>query len=633
VRTLVSRRFGARLSGPLLYLAVAIGSGFSAYWTVFTQFAAYDDFGFYTHSLRLFSEGEALYDQVWTGYGPFFYELWTAVFGLAGQTFSTDSGGVAFVILWLVTSLVLGVSCQRLTGRLAIGVIVQLLSFTLLRELAVEPMSANGLVCLLLALSVAVVSFLLPRRPRAALVTLGALVAALALTKINVGAYAAAAVVYAMVIALPAFRRNSALRWAASLALVAVGPVVISRNLAHTWGQRYAVLVAASALAIVLTVEIPKPRDAADDVNARRWVTWLLSGFAACAIVVVGIILGLGTSLSAFLQETVLVPFHLTRAFTLPLRLRAAGVPWALGMVAAAWIVRRIRARSPQKHPGVLGAVGRIAVALVIWFSIVGYPVAFRVTFVLAVALAWVAAIPSSRDDERVQTRFARVLLPALAVLQTMIAYPVAGSQVLFGALLPLVCGAVCFADGLSDLEMWQAARRTHARGRYAPRTTGALTVAIAIFLSLHYVVLPSDGLHDRYNENRALPFAGASRLHLPAERVEGLASVVALLRQHCSSVVSMPGMYSFNLWSERPTPSGLAAEPFWNLLTHLQEHTALARARAAHGLCAVYSYPLTQFWDNGAPLPQTPLVKFIEFHFTTIGVFLGTYAVRVRSS
>ncbi len=631
----VNRRSLDRLA-PLAYVIVLVGSAFAAYWAMFSEFAPYDDSGYFIHSIRLFSQGQPLYDRVFTDYGPFSYELWAAVFAIAGHTVSTDSGRLAVVGLWLLTSLVLGISCQRLTGRLALGVVVQALSFTVLIALNAEPMHASGVVCALFAATIALVSFVLPSRPRAAFLTLGALVAALGLTKVNIGGFAGIAVAYATVMALPALWRHDLLRWLAAAALVAVGPVLMWSNLTQQWAQNYAILAVAGGTALIL---VSDTSDATNDVKeaASQWVVWLLTGFFACAAVVVGIVLALGTSLGALVRETVVVPMHQGNAFTLPISLTGDVIYWAVGAVAVAWVVRRMRARSGITHrPGLVGALGRVFAALGIWFSIVAAdPLNIspeNANFALAIVLAWVAAIPSTRDDGSLQGRFARLFIPSLAVLQALMAYPVAGTQLMFGSLLFLVCGAICFADGWSDLEAWGSAQSI-PDGALAPRTVMvALATALAVAFSFQYVERPMEFWGDAYATNPSLRIAGATRLHLPAARASALEQITALLRARCRSVITLPGLLSFNLWSGLPAPSGLTAEPFWHLLSASQELAALASARAATGLCAVRNDELAASWDNGKPPPQTPLVRFIDEEFTPIAQYEG-YVVSVRRS
>ncbi len=613
---------------PLAYLLVLIGSAFTAYWQMFDQFARYDDSGFFIHSIRLFSQGQALYDRVWTDYGPFSYEVWAAVFGLLGQTVSTDSGRLAVIVVWLLTSLLLGVSCQRLTGRLSIGVAVQVLSFAVLKALTYEPMHASGVACALFGVAVVTISFLLPGRPRAALLILGAIVAALALTKINIGGFAAIAVAYAIVMTFSALRRVVPLRRLAAIALVAVGPVLMSGNLSQRWAQEYAILAMAGAAALVLVSDFAEDPECDDADEARRWIAWLLIGFAACAAVVIGIVLAAGTSLGAMFQETVTVPLHQAHAFTNAIALPVGSVFWAVVAVIVAAVIRHRRAdfRRPRE-PELAGALGRILVALAIWLSIT-----VTRNFAFAITLAWVAAIPSSRDDGSLQGRFVRLLLPSLAVLQTLVAYPVAGTQVGFGSLLLLVCGAVCFADGWSDLEEWGAAEGT-VDSFFAPRRMmPVLTTALVVALAFLYVVRPMQSSHSAYAANPALPIAGATRLHLPAAQSTAFTHITKLLQARCLSVITLPGMLSFNLWSGLPAPSGMTAEPFWHLLDAAQERTALASARAAPKLCSVSNKHLAAFWDNGQALPRVPLVRFIKQDFTPIARYEGGYVVSVRS-
>ena len=628
-RALASRIPMKRL-GPLVYLLITVASAFVAYWAMFSEFAPYDDSGFFIHSIRLFSEGHTLYNQVFTDYGPFSYEVWAALFGLTGHVISTDSGRLAIVALWLLTSLALGVSAHRLTGRLTIGIIVQVLSFSVLSALTAEPMHASGIVCALFAAVALDLSFLLPRHTRAGLISLGAIVAALMLTKVNVGGFAAIAVAYATVVTLPALSRVAALRWLAGASIVAIGPILMYGDLDQQWAQNYAILAVAGGLAVVITTASPIWRNTSQ-ASAGEWVRWLAGGFVVCALLVVGVVLALGTSPGALVQETVIVPTHQGTAFTLPISLTGDIVYWAVGAVAAAWVVWRLRVDAggtPASSP--VGGTLRILAALGIWLSIVAVdPLNIspeNANFALAMTVAWVAAIPSSRDDGSVQGRFVRIVIPTFAVLQALMAYPVAGTQVPFGSLCFLLCGAVCFADGWSDLEVWSAARSVRA-----PRTVIlGLAAALAVALTFQLIVRPIEFWGDAYAANPHLPIAGATRLHLPAAQVSTFSQITQLLRSRCRTVITLPGLLSFNLWSGLPAPSGLTAEPFWHLLSHSQAHAALAAAKAAPGLCAVRNDQQAANWGNGTPPPQVPLVKFIEQDFTPIAQYEG-YVVSVR--
>jgi hypothetical protein len=624
----VQGRVARRWLAPVVYGAVLAGSAFAGYWAMFSEFAPYDDSGWFINSIRLFNEGHALYDHVFTYYGPFSFELWRGVFLLAGHGVTTDSGRLAIVVLWLFTSLLIGVSCQRLTGRLSIGVIAQVLSFNLLTVLNKEPMHASGVVSALLAISVAIISLLQAGRVPWGLIALGALVAAAVLTKINVGGFYAIAVLYALVMTWPSLRRLLALRWLVALCLVGVGPVLMLRNLSHQWTQDYAILAAASALAVVLMTSAAADADAGGAQEALRWARWLLAGFVGCAVVLIAVVLALGSSPGALFESIIIVPTRQASVFTAPAALSRAVVVWAAIWLVAAWLVRRLWASSRLgvSRPEPLGALGRILAAVAIWLSTVTSD-----PLQIALPLLWISAIPSTRDDGSAHVRFVRILIPVLAVLQGLQAYPVAGAQTKVGSLMFIVCGAVCFADGWSDLEAWRA--RSGVEGLRSLRTLmGVLAAVLAAALVLAYVARPAKNWSDTYSANRRLPIAGASYLRLPAPQVVTFTRITNLLRARCHSVISLPGLLSFNLWSGLPGPSGLVGEAFWHEMSATQQLEALAAAKATPGLCLVRNDYLAAKWGRGTPPPQVPLVVYMKRDFVPIARYEG-YVVAVRRS
>src|SRR5262249_57652057 len=84
--------------------------------------------------------------------------------------------------------------------------------------------------------------------------------------------------------------------------------------------------------------------------------------------------------------------------------------------------------------------------------------------FAVAAALAWIVAVPRS-DDARPWGAFARVFVAELAVLQLLHVYPVASEQQAPGALMLVVAGGICVADGLAGLRRESAEVRCAVRG------------------------------------------------------------------------------------------------------------------------------------------------------------------------
>ncbi|HXS33100.1 MAG TPA: hypothetical protein VN758_04910, partial [Solirubrobacterales bacterium] len=67
-----------------LYSLVALAAAIAAYFAIFTQFSSGDDEGTLLVSLNAFSHGQTLYSDVYSPYGPFYYELFGGFFSLTG---------------------------------------------------------------------------------------------------------------------------------------------------------------------------------------------------------------------------------------------------------------------------------------------------------------------------------------------------------------------------------------------------------------------------------------------------------------------------------------------------------------------------------------------------------------------
>jgi hypothetical protein len=599
---------------------------------MFSQYHIYDDEGYHLWSLRLFADGHSLYNSVFAYYGPFHYELWGGLSRLIGVSFSTDSGRAVAMALWLGISFVLGVTTGRLTGRLSLALIVQVLSFHALTGFAREPMYPGDTALLVVCALLATAAFALRAQPRIALTLIGASTGAVLLTKVNVGGYVLIAVGYAAVMSVPRLPLRGLVRVGAVAAIVLVGPAVMATTLDTPWTQRYAFLVAASAVALVLVTTRAHGDDEVVEATSSCWVAWIVSGLVGSVAVVIGVILALGTALRALLDSIVVTASHQANAFASPLSLDVTAFVLPMVAIGVAYVVRIAHSTTITQRR--LGALLRVAAGLALWFSVVGSAGVTPTTprYVIGLPLVWVAAVPSSRDDGTPVGRFVRVLVPALALLQTLIAYPVASTQVTYGSVLLLVCGAICVADGWHDLQMMGLTGPLQLR---LPSwvTMSTTTAILATALGVGYIANSARTARHSYNSEEALPFPGASDLRVPHPEAVQFTNIVKTLRARCQTVITMPGMLSLNMWSGLPAPSGLTQEPWWAILSPVQLASSLQSARAASGLCLVRNDVLVNFWlrhSASQQLPQIPLVRFLERDFVSVARY-GHYTISVR--
>src|SRR4051812_47868311 len=102
-----SRHGGALVASArvLCFAAVAAFLAFAGYKRLFIWFAPWDDEGYMLVSLDSFHGGGRLYDEVYTSYGPFYFESMDAIFRLGGLAITHDHGRLVSLAVWVAVSL------------------------------------------------------------------------------------------------------------------------------------------------------------------------------------------------------------------------------------------------------------------------------------------------------------------------------------------------------------------------------------------------------------------------------------------------------------------------------------------------------------------------------------------------
>ncbi len=87
-----------------LYALVAAAMVVAADLAIFTVFQPYDDEGTLLVTLNAFTHGAPLYKDVYTEYGPFYYELFGGLFALSGHAVTTDASRTIVIVIWVSTA-------------------------------------------------------------------------------------------------------------------------------------------------------------------------------------------------------------------------------------------------------------------------------------------------------------------------------------------------------------------------------------------------------------------------------------------------------------------------------------------------------------------------------------------------
>jgi hypothetical protein len=607
-----------------IYALVAIAATITAYFYLFTQFAPYDDEGTVLVTLKAFVGGETLYKDVYTPFGPFYYELFGGLFSLTGLDVTTDASRSIVLLIWVGSSLLFGLAVQRLSGRVALGVAAMLVAFSVIFILTQEPMHAQVLAILLLSIFTAIAAAVDTRRLVWAGGICGALLAGLVLTKINLGVYAVAAVFFAAVLGVQPLYRRWWVRWPVIIAFLALPFAATARDLSSELIRNFALIevLAATAIAVASFSLRRAPVEGGED----RPLSWLLSaagGFVLAFAAILLVIFATGSTPADVYDGVITQALRIRDVNPAPLGFPGAVIDWGIAAVAAASLVAWFRWRGDAESP-LWSGILRGAAGLAIWFSITqtaplslgpdpGNP------DVVAMMLAWVAVIPPAGVVESAQKRFVRVLLPALAVAEVLQTYPVAGSQMRIAAVMFVAVGGICLADSLTSFKAWSAARGAASLQRFGAVASVAI-VALAAKFAIDGVVTPGITRAIAYNEQKALPFPGAGNLRLPEAEAEEYSRVVELLRENrCTEFIGYANVDSLYLWSEIDPPRPSAPSAWMLALDEDQQNRILRQMRATPRPCAVRNEAVAGGWLAGRPHPDTPLVRYIFDEFTVV--------------
>jgi len=243
----------------------------------------------------------------------------------------------------------------------------------------------------------------------------------------------------------------------------------------------------------------------------------------------------------------------------------------------------------------------------------------------LALPLAWMAALGPRDDVDNPTGAYPRLLLPALAVVGSLQIYPVAGTQVSLAAMLLLPVGAICISDGVRQLRLGSAALASI--GKVADWLTPGVFLASAAALVLFAVTTLSE-----FSSLTPLALPAAESLRVPAQKGAELRALVAAIDQDCTSFITFPGMNSFYFWTGQIPPADVSSEVWWLVLDNSEQQTLVDHLQDKPRLCVVKNQQVIDFWAEGRQVPSRPLVEYIDANFVDSGSY-GDYVLLVRRS
>jgi hypothetical protein len=595
----------------LLFLSVA--SAPAAFYRMFTGFAAWDDEGMMLMTVKQYLDGAKLYQEITSGYGPVYYFFNGFVHSIVGAPVNHEGVRLTSVAVWMLSALVFAWIVFRLTGSLAIASVVHVLTFRGLAFFQNEPGHPQEL-CIIL-LSGLLVGGLLAARPRyqwIAMILVGMMPAGLLCIKVNIGIFTIIAATLAIIYHLPLNRFVRLARITVGLAALVLPFALMKVHFDDSSARVYCCVVTAAVAALLVCLRSPEP-------GSLSWKNgWIaLASFAITLTTVFAALWAQGIPVRSTVSALVISHINLNvsqRFWYLAAELGWPWIFWALGSLIASWAVTRKLIHGSKQVDNVLNNLkllvggGTLLLAVARPEFLLGFVTPF----------CWLLLCPPSKNVD-CPLAFPRLLLAATAALQTLYAYPIAGSQLGFLRISLVVVGATLFGD---FVRVALASRLQPAIRPWFRAASSFVLICAALSYSLvdyrakrAYESLPPLGLR------------GAERLHLDSTRTSEYHWLVNNLNRYCDTFVGIPGLPSLYLWTGKPMPGPMHESPGqlstdnwlygWSPQQQQVIVTDLARYPNA---CAVHNPELVKFWNKGnMDLSMLPLVNYIQTNFQTV--------------
>ena len=592
--------------------AVACATAYRGFLELFSVTKFYDDTGYMLSLIKGFNEHGHLYQLTFSQYGPFYSEFYYFVCGVLGVPITHDGIRWVVLVLWVFSSVAGGILAFRLTGRIWIALLAQAFCFHVLETLLWEPghpLSLNVACFGSLALCLIGGKSEQPRLWQP--ITIGTLLGALLMTKINLGIFALAAVGTALIYSSPLDMWGKVLRGAAAF-LFASMFLLIRTGWPVEVRTYFTLLFICSLLSVLIC-----PRGQTFDWRTSiRFGLWTLAALLlACALSLSGALLT-GSGWADLIDGLITGPMRLSAVFAdVPSIGPLTAMSAVIGLLlAVAW---RFTSRAFPLHLDWITFGLRLffLVLVIVWLATSGQ--SFTSVLPFLCPFLWIAALPldsASRDSNMSTGQFAQLSIVLLAVGQVLGLYPVSGAQ----CGVPIYLGSFCVLFAVAGL---LADLRASARNLSTPKRVAATAAIIGlaiVVLGLSWRVLRL--ATTRYDHFSPLNLPGAKLLRTDESTAATYRFLAENLRGCRPSFLTIPGMNSLYSWSEREAPTGFNATMNFALLSAAQQNAMVNVGGKCQPIAAVLNRRILNFWIRGKFQPSGSLIDFVTKECRPIG-------------
>jgi hypothetical protein len=147
---------------------------------------------------------------------------------------------------------------------------------------------------------------------------------------------------------------------------------------------------------------------------------------------------------------------------------------------------------------------------------------------------------------------------------------------------------------------------------------TTAVTASGTVLIAVLYLAFAWNARRI-YESFSALDFPGARHVRVEPDKAAALRAIVSRINSSCGTLVTEPGLFSFHLWTGKPSPPGVDHQVWMSLLDDASQNAIVQELARDPRACVVYQQEVAELWIHGAPVLAKPVVRFIRENFHTV--------------
>ena len=613
-RQLLKSAFGVFYT--LLFCGVTF---FLSYMLAFTRFLRFDDEGLVLYDMLNFSKGVILYEGLMTQYGPAFYIFYDFIWQLLGSDPTHAASRWVGFGLWVIGCAAIFVGIYKNTKSLPISALTFFCAFKFSTFITSAPVHPASLIFAFLCFYYLLLPYI---GNKWTAFILGLMVGFSIFVKINAGVFLLLGVSWPLLWRAPANRFSTALKYVFA-GLLIILPVVLFGSLLWAFFD-YALVMVIASVCFTYVWFNKQPKIDSNDGWVLIYI-FAAATFLSCSLIVLSC-LALGVRLPVLYYGVIGQFSDLKTALKLGVYVGQYAAYNAVASLIVCVVVHKtgFLERSSSFLKVRAFTLIQFFLCLIFFALIVAETTfAFRYLWLYGMPWLWVLLVPASGSSQSNQAMLYKGALIVMALLQGLYAFPVGRGQIGISGLLTLPIFAMIFAR--SGMEICNALPvRFGKLGRILGGFFVCAAVATVTFSNAYKQWVYRGSLS--YAEN----LTGSSRIKVREGRLAELETLTNFVEANADTLLTVPGLYSFSIWSGVDSPTYLNQTNWPYVLSDGQQNSVIHDIAKYDRVLVIRENTIRWSWDYPAGIFDGPVSNYIAENFVVVDK-VGDYEILAK--